>query len=322
MLTGRPTRRRFLHVSGAVAAALAAGPPARAAAALPVIRWGLFRNYQPVYAGLAAGLFEQAGVRVVSAGSFTSGPAVIQAAATGQIDAGHAAITALANAAAQGFKLTGVADSQTEFADAPLQQWLVTAPSPRRTMADLRGARIGTNSLSGSFYYTVLLALRRQRIARDAVRFVILPHERQEQALRAGLIDVAGIVDPYTIAALHRGGVRTLFTGADVLGQRQISLVFFTRQFADAHPDTVRRFLAGYRQAIALLAAPSGAGNRAMAQALDLDPQLVVPHRYTDGAQVILPDAAFWLATMRAAGDLADAPRLTAAAFATDRFNA
>ena len=122
----------------------------------------MFRNYQPVFIGISEGFFIEFGVRVELTGAFTSGPAIVQAAGVDQVDRGHSATTGLINAAAQGIEVLGVANSQKEFLDAPLQQWFVLENSSIKLIADLKGRKIGVNSLSGSFYYTVLLALKKE----------------------------------------------------------------------------------------------------------------------------------------------------------------
>jgi NitT/TauT family transport system substrate-binding protein len=322
------THQSQLRRRDVLLASLVAAVPFRSAVSaptgsseLPTVRWGMFRNYQPVFVGIAEGFFADAGVRVELTGAFTSGPAIVQAAGMGEVDAGHTAISALANAAAQGIKVVGVADSQTEFADAPLQQWFALDGGPIKIVADLKGRKIGTNSLSGSFYYTALLALKRAGLSRDDVQFVVLPHDRQEQALRSRQIDVAGLIDPYSVAIRARGNVRRVFTGADVLGERQFSTVFFSRSYLDANGVVVEKFLKGYRRSIDFIQADPEKANADMARALGLDRDLVVTHRYTAHANVRLADAEFWLGAMRDNGELARAPDLKATAFVTDRFN-
>jgi ABC-type nitrate/sulfonate/bicarbonate transport system substrate-binding protein len=316
-----PALTALFVLAGTPALLTACSSERESAAGVPVIRWGFFRNYQPVYVGVEKGFFREAGVEVELSGNFSSGPAVVQAAGTGKVDAGHSAITGLANAAAAGVEVVGLADSQTEFNDSPLQQWFVLDSSPIRSAADLRGSRIGTNSLSGSFYYTALLALRQAGIRKEDVTFVVLPHDKQEQALRSKQIDVAGIIDPFSVQASQSGGVRQIFTGASVLGERQISVVFFTRTYVDANPDAVRSFLVGYRRAISFIQENPTEANRLMAARLGLPTSLVVPHRYTERAAVRLADGDFWLATMRSGGELENAKNLTATNFLTDRFN-
>jgi ABC-type nitrate/sulfonate/bicarbonate transport system substrate-binding protein len=279
---------------------------------LPVIRWGFFRNYQPVYVGVERGFFREVGVDVQLTGTFNSGPAVVQAAGTGDVDAGHSALTGIAGAVAAGIEIVGIGDSQTEFADAPLQQWFVRQDSDLQSLDDLRGVRIGTNSLAGSFYYTALIALERVGIRRDEVEFVVLPHELQGQSLLNDQIDVAGIIDPHSVILSANPGVRRLFTGADVLGERQFSLIWVTRELAESNPEAVSRFLDGYRRTITWMAENPDEASTTMASVLGLAESQVVPHRYTDNAEVRPDDVQFWIDLMIEHGDLDD-PNLTAA---------
>ncbi|GAA1988222.1 ABC transporter substrate-binding protein [Catenulispora subtropica] len=327
MSAGIDRRKALLMLAGSAAGPLLSGcssaksSPA-GSTALPVVRWGFFRNFQPVYVGVEKGFFREAGVDVQLTGSFNSGPAVVQAAGTGQLDAGHSAITGIAEAAAAGVKVAGVADSQTEFGDAPLQQWFVRNDSPIKTAADLRGKKIGTNALSGSFYYTALIALGKAGLTKDDVQFVLLPHERQGQALLSRQIDVAGIIDPYSVQLAKDSSARLLFTGATVLGERQFSLVFFTRDFIQKSPKAVRGFLTGYRKTIQFMHDNPAEATTIMASRLGLQPSDMVSHRYTTDALVRPADVQFWVDTMREYGELKTAPHLSAADILDLTFNA
>jgi ABC-type nitrate/sulfonate/bicarbonate transport system substrate-binding protein len=328
MTRGYSRRVGLLVLAGSAAGAVLAGcggpddHPSAGASGLKVVRWGFFPNYQPVYVGIDKGFFREVGVDVRLSGSFNSGPAVVQAAGTGQVDAGHSAITGLAGAVAAGIKVAGLADSQTEFQDAPLQQWFVRADSTIRTVADLRGKKIGTNALSGSFYYTALIALGKVGLTKTDVQFVTLPHERQGQALLSGQIDVAGIIDPYSVQLGKDKSARRLFTGAEILGERQFSLVFFTREFINKDPQAVGNFLQGYRKTVEFMQNNPAEATKIMAARLDLKPTDVVPHRYTDNTAVRPDDVQFWVDTMRQYGELKDAPKLTAADLLDPSFNA
>jgi len=288
---------------------------------LPVVRWGYFRNYQPVYVGIEKDLFRKAGVDVKLTGTFNNGPAVVQAAGTGQVDAGHSAITGLAGAVAAGIKVTGVADSQTEFVDVPLQQWFVHKDSGIMKIADLRGKKIGTNALSGSFYYTAQLALKHAGLDKNDVKFVTLAHDKQQQALLAGQIDAAGVIDPYSVKLAKETSVRRLFTGAEVLGERQFSLIFFTNKFLKNNPDTVKKFLTAYRQTITFMQENPAEASALMAKRLGLEAGDVIPHRYTENAAVHTKDVQFWIDLMRENGELKDAPDLKASELVDESFN-
>lgn len=291
------------------------------APALPVVRYGHFRVYDPVYVGLAKGFFRDAGVNVELTGNFASGPAQLQAAASGDLDAGNSAITGLINAVRAGIPVTGVADSQSEFAAAPLMHWLVLNDSPLHKGGELAGKVIATNSLSGSFYYTVLRYLRANGLSKTDVRFVVIPMEHQIEALRLHRVDVAGVIDPYSVAALQEGGVRILFRGTDVLGERQFSLIFFRNAVVRDHPDVVRKLLRGYRDSIDYIKAHPAEAARLMASALDVPASVVVHHQFAPSANVRMSDVQFWVQAMRENGDLTSADVLSARDVATDAFN-
>lgn len=288
---------------------------------LSVVRYGHFRVYDPVYVGLAKGFFRDAGVDLQLTGNFTSGPQELQAAASGDVDAGNVAITGLINAVRAGIPVTGVADSQSEFAAAPLMQWLVLADSPVRSGRELAGKVIATNSLSGSFYYTALRYLRANGLSKSDVRFIVMPMEHQVEALRLRRVDVVGVIDPYSVAALQEGGVRVLFRGADVLGDRQFSLIFFRGALVRDRPDIVKRMLRGYRDSIEYIRAHPAESARLMSSALDLPASVVVHHQFTPSANVRLSDVQFWIDAMRGNGDLSTSDSLSARDVATDVFN-
>lgn len=276
------------------------------------IRWGMFNNYNPIYVAVEKGFIKEEGIDLEFSGTFTSGPAVVQAAATGNIDAGHSAISGIVNAINSGIKVVGVADSQTEFRKAPLMQWFVLDRSNIRVAKDLRGKTIGVNSLSGSFYNTLLIYLKRNNIPKEDVHFMVIPHHNQEQALRSKQIDVAGLIDPYSIKMLQTGGVRTLFRAVDVLGERQFSLIFFTKQFIDRHPEAVVKFVRAYRKAINYLYDHPAEATNIIAKYTGVSAELGGTHLYTRNAEVRIKDAQFWIDIMRLNGELVDNNKIKA----------
>jgi len=288
---------------------------------MPVVRWGVFKNYQPVFIAKEKGFFEDEGINVEFSGSFTSGPAVIQAAASDQIDAGHSAVTGIINAVNAGIMIRGVADSQTEFKDAPLMKWYVLSDSGIGVATDLKGKRIGINSLSGSFYYTALIYLERNGLSKEDVQFVIMPHNNQEQALYSRQIDVAGLIDPYTAHIEQTGGARVLYRAVDILGENQFSLIFFTRDFLDNSPEVVRRFFRAYKKAIAFISSNPKEASSVMANQVGVSTNLVGIHRFTHNAEVKLDDVQFWIDMMRKHGELIDNGKLTVRDVATNEFS-
>lgn len=286
----------------------------------PPVRWGVFKNYQPVFIAQEAGFFAKEGVRVEFVGNFVSGPAIIQAAAANQVDAGHSATSGIINAVHAGVRVIGVADSQTEFFDAPLMQWYVLEGSAIRKGADLKGKTIGINSLSGSFFDTLVEYLARNGLNKDQVQLVLMPHHHQEQGLRSGQIDVASLIDPYTVLIQQHGGVRPLFRAVDILGENQFSLVFFRTEFVERHREVVSRFVRAYQRAIEFISTNPREAADIMARAIGISGDLVGIHRYTPHAAVRLRDAMFWISQMRKNGELNDDGKLAPADVATTEF--
>jgi ABC-type nitrate/sulfonate/bicarbonate transport system substrate-binding protein len=291
-----------------------------AAEDLPVIRWGVFKNFQPVFVAVEQGFFDQEGIRVEFTGNFTSGPAVVQAAGTGNVDAGHSATSGIVNAVNAGVSVIGVADSQTEFLDAPLMQWFVLADSPIDDPVDLRGKKVGVNSLSGSFYYTLLVYLQKNGLDKEDVQFVVIPHNNQEQALRSRQIEVAGLIDPYSMHIQREGGVRTLFRAVDVLGEVQFSLVFFRKEFVEKHPEAVKRFVRAYVHAIEFIVIHPEESSEIMAKHTGVTAELIGTHRYTPNAEVRMQDVQFWIDMMRQGNELNDGGKLRPEDVATNDF--
>jgi len=84
--------------------------------------------------------------------------------------------------------------------------------------------------------------------SKDDFEYVVIPDPQQEQALRQGLIDVAILHPPFYFAAEKHGGVRVLTTSQQAFGSAGgNTLLCFTENFIKEHPDTVRRFIKGYK---------------------------------------------------------------------------
>jgi ABC-type nitrate/sulfonate/bicarbonate transport system substrate-binding protein len=147
-----------------------------------------------------------------------------------------------------------------------------------------------------------------------------MPHHHQEQALRTGQIDVAGLIDPYTALIQQRGGVRTVFKAVDVIGESQFSLVFFRSEFAAKYPEMVTRFVRAYARAIDFIRTNPKEASDIMARAIGISANLEGIHRFTPNAEVRIADAAYWLDQMRRDGELKAGSKLTAGDVVTTRF--
>lgn len=273
---------------------------------LVTIRWGLFKNYNPVFIGKNLGFFEEEGINLEFTGTFTSGPAIVQAAASNDLDAGHSALSGIINAVHSNIKIKAVADSQTEFKDGQLMRWYILEDSDIKKPEDLKGKKVAVNSFAGSFYYTFLMYLEKNGINKESVELVLIPHHNQEQALRQEEVDVIGVIDPYSIHAEYSGGVKKLFNAYEILDNNQFSAIFFTEKFLQENPEVVRNFLKAYNRSIKYIYEHPEESAKIMASEIEIPKELIGQHKYTENAQLIPEDIDFWMNQMRKYEELKD----------------
>jgi ABC-type nitrate/sulfonate/bicarbonate transport system substrate-binding protein len=132
--------------------------------------------------------------------------------------------------------------------------WLVLDGSPYQTVQDLvahgHTPKIGVSApgfcmkLDSSGWYMD------NNITMGAFEFVVVPEAQQEDALRAGTIDVATLSPSYYDVVKPRGGLRVISTSIDPSGAiAETTLLVFTDEFIKDHPDAVRAFIVAYKNA-------------------------------------------------------------------------
>lgn len=264
-----------------------------------VINYAQIKVFDPVYVGMEKGFFEKEGVKVNLVGESFGGPQAITAAASGDVDAGIAATTAIINARAAGIPIKGILDVQSTYQGTPLMIWYTLADSSIKKPSDLVGKKIGINTLGASFHYTTLEYLRQNGIDPSKVEFITMPHANLEQALRTHQIDVAGMIDPYSIAAEKGGGLTRLFTDYDVLGNKQFSLIFMREQKINDDRESVTRFVRAYQQSIDYINNHPNESADIMARVFGVDSQFVAAHTFQKDGRVVPDDGQYWLDFMK-----------------------
>lgn len=284
------------------------------------INYAQIKVFDPVYIALDKGYFKDEGVTVNLKGETFGGPQALMAAASGDIDAGIAATTAIINAKASGIKVKGILDVQTAFEDSPLMKWYTLEDSKINNAIDLKGKKIGVNTLGASFHYTTVEYLKKNNISPSDVEFVVIPHGNLEQALRAKQIDVAGMIDPFNEIASDRGGLRVLFTAYDVLGVNQFSLIFMSEDKINSDPEAVIRFTKAYKRAVQFIENNSEQSAAIIADVFKVDKKYIPRHKFQPSATVNENDIKFWLEFMRAQ-NVKDLDALKFEEIGTNEFN-
>lgn len=245
----------------AVLAAAALALPALSACATPGNAAGAGQVTELRYQGwvgqvtlpeLAEDLGYLGNVRLKWIGNTISGPQDIQAATTGDVDFGGAFNGAIVKLAAAKAPITAVigyygANDQT------FNGFYVLEDSPIRTARDLIGKRIGVNTLGAHAEAVVKTYLARNGLTDEEIKqveLVVVPPVNTEQGLRQGQIDVASLSQTLRDKAVDRGGIRPLFTDAELLGTFTAGSYVIRDDFIEKNSDTVRAFVTGVAKAI------------------------------------------------------------------------
>jgi sulfonate transport system substrate-binding protein len=165
---------------------------------------------------------------------FPSGPPMLEAMNAGSIDFGQVGDTPPIFAQAAGAKIVYVAGQPITNG----QGILVNADSAIRTIADLKGKRIGFTKGS-SAHNVVVMALEKAGLQYSDITPVYLSPPDAVVAFARGSIDAWAVWDPYFAIGELRGGGRVL-VNANALGKTN-SFYIANRDFAAQSPQLVAR---------------------------------------------------------------------------------
>ena len=126
--------------------------------------------------------------------------------------------------------------------------WVVKKDSPVKSIADMKGRKMGYIGPQSATEVVAHLVLQRAGIA-QSVEFV--PTGGQggaETALDSGAVDAIPLSDP--VLTQTAGKYRVLFHITDVLPQLCNQVGVVTADYAKAHPDTIRKLIAARKEAV------------------------------------------------------------------------
>ncbi|RZS85526.1 ABC-type nitrate/sulfonate/bicarbonate transport system substrate-binding protein [Pigmentiphaga kullae] len=170
-----------------------------------------------------------------------------QAFEAGELDIATGSAHSVMMAAAQGIKFKIVASLSREGGPKGFAtQYMVLDSSPIKTIADLKGKTVGINGARSSAEIWARLAIKKHGLnpQRD-VKWVAVPFPAQGEAVRAGKLDIGAFPQPFAAFEEKRGGMRTVFTSTEGIGQQEdLMLLLVKEEFAARHPAALRAFLA------------------------------------------------------------------------------
>jgi NitT/TauT family transport system substrate-binding protein len=254
------SRRRLLQ-GGAAAATLAAFGAGRVRAqALPKLRIG----YWPVAAGLPffaaieKGYFKEAGLEV-EAIKFAGAQQVMEAMLAGRSD-GSANGTGSANLgigeiAQPGlFKIFCTNPSNAKFV---LDEFIVPKDSAVKTMADLKGKKIGSGP---GIQNVTLCKTMLERAGAGGAIVTELPIAQHVASLVAGQVDACYTLEPTGTVGRMNGTTRVLEAGVvaryilgDPMAPWHGGAASLTTEFIKKNPDVAKKYIAAYTRGVQLV---------------------------------------------------------------------
>lgn len=201
----------------------------------------------PLYYAHDLGIFEKHGLNVTITTPNDNALAV-PAVVSNTIDIAYTNIVAIEQAFRKGFPITMIAPAAVNDARWPNNYLLVPKESPIKTPLDLQGKILGTSPLK-SLGDTATNAWVQAHGGDPAkLQWVEIPYIACGDAMKAGRIDAAFIVEPY--ATRLRDSTRLLGRPYEVIAKRFLGAGYFTsKQWAAEHPDLVKSFVAALREA-------------------------------------------------------------------------
>ena len=164
---------------------------------------------------------------------FPGGPQLLEGVKVGEVDFAHSGEAPPIFAQAAGTPLLYIGF----VPDGPKSEAiLVQKDSPIKTVADLKGKKIGLNKGS-NVHYLLVRALDKAGLKYTDVELVFLPPADGRAAFEKGAVDAWVIWEPYRTAAEMSLGARTLADGTGLVLNNDF--FFVAKPFAQAHPQMI-----------------------------------------------------------------------------------
>lgn len=191
------------------------------------------------------GYFDGTGITLENIGYATGGPASLIALASGDVEIGSAATSAVLNSIIGGNDFVAAYPSNGINNDVQ-SIFYVLDDSPIKSIKDIAGKSIAVNTLGAHLDYTIREALHSVGLPSDAANQVVVPGPQLEQVLRSKQVDVSAFgywQTTFEGVARKNGGLRAIFDDTDVLGEIAGGFVVLSRDFVNKHPEASKIFV-------------------------------------------------------------------------------
>ena len=193
------------------------------------------------------------GLTLEDIGPSTGGPESIQLTSIGETDVGSAFNGAIIKSVAKGVPIKAVISSygSDEKTDAGLY---VLKDSGITSAKDLVGKQIGINTLGAHYEFFLADYLKNSNLTAEQIKSIepiVVPVSSSIQTLKQEQLDAVGLGGLSAQLALQDEDIVKIASDVDVYGQTfAAGTYFFTEQYIQENPDTVRTFVTGIAKAI------------------------------------------------------------------------
>jgi NitT/TauT family transport system substrate-binding protein len=182
--------------------------------------------------------------------------------ASGQVDMTTLSCSALAAALLKDAFPSGLTIVSDNYQDGRVgfasNGFYVLQDSPMKSIGDLRGKTVAINAFGSAVDLVLRVALKRAGMdPKKDLQIVEIGFPNIGSAIRQKRVDCGVLVLPFQAVENSTGGLRTLFSTADVFGPASVIFNVVSNDFLKAHPETVRAFLADYVNGLGWLNQPA-----------------------------------------------------------------
>jgi NitT/TauT family transport system substrate-binding protein len=217
-----------------------------AAEEIEISNYGVGTNGMPYGVALAKGYFKELGIDITGIRSSPGGAPTIRNLLAGNLSFGEAGLTAIVAAVRGGADIKIIAETCNTTAEIG---WVVKHDSPIKTLADLKGKRLGFTNPNSTTHSLGLMLLQAGGLTpTDAKTISTGGFGPGLAALEHGELDVAPFAEPLFSQA--KGKYRLLAWSTDVLPPMVDVLAITTERAIKARPDFLRGMLKAWRKAV------------------------------------------------------------------------
>jgi NitT/TauT family transport system substrate-binding protein len=233
-------RARLAALAGLIVALGAL--PARGADRISISQYGTVLTSLPWAVALDQGFLKKEGLDIDGFIGSNGGGTTIRNMVASRIPFAEVATPAAIAGVKEGLRLKIIYGAVNNVANTC---WNVRADSPIKTLADLRGKKVGFDSPQGSTEMIIRMILRDAKLEDDVQLVLTGGSGAGVTALESGAIDAAPRPNLYPPAKL-----RVLFEATKYIPYLVWTVGVTTEDFARSHPETLRRIIRARRDAV------------------------------------------------------------------------